>query len=190
MLSRLSAIIRRRANGWIVLLLLALFIFTVSVIFPLLSGWLGVPEDVVSIDTQLYYTPAALYDMLAAYGQGREAYALTHFTGDLFFPVVYTLLLACSISWVFKKILPPESRLNMLNLVPLAMFAMDLLENTILAILLLAFPRPLTPLAAAAGVITLGKWLVAAITMTLPLVGLAIWLVRSLRKNRGLSQRE
>lgn len=190
MLSKLSAIIRRRANGWVVLLLLALFILTVSVIFPLLSGWLGVPEGAASIDTQFYYTPAALHDMLADYGEGRQAYALAHFTGDLFFPVVYTLMLACAISWVFKKILPQESRLHMLNLIPLAMFAMDLLENTVLVVLLLAFPRPLAPLAAAAGVITLVKWLVAAVTMALPLVGLVIWLVRSLRKSRGLAHRQ
>jgi hypothetical protein len=190
MIDKISLFLQRMAKGWLVLVLLGCFFLTILVVFPAVSHLLGVPEQgVESIDTTFYYSPGWLYDAMQAYGpEGRAAYALGHFTGDLLFPVVYTLLLACSISWVFHKILPSGSRLHRLNMVPVALFFMDLLENSVLVVLLLSFPKPLTLLAGAAGVITLLKWLLVGASMAIPLVGLLVWLVRILRKKSSFHQ--
>ena len=56
-----------------------------------------------------------------------------------------------------------------------------------LIVLLLAFPNPLTPLAYAAGVITLVKWIAVAVTIAIPVVGLIRWLMLLVRKGIGAS---
>jgi len=189
MLLKLSQCIQRISKGWVVVLLLLLFILTVSVIFPLFSRLLNIPEDVESIDTKLYYTPADLYSILEAYGQqGRQGYAISHITADLIYPIVYAFFFATAISFTFVRVFPRNSRLQMLNLVPFGLASIDLLENITLIILLLSFPSPLTPLAFAAGVITFIKWAAVAVTIAIPLVGLTLWLVRLTRKGIGASE--
>ena len=188
MLSKFSQFIQRISKGWVVILLLLLFILTVSVIFPFFARLLNVPEDVASIDTMLYYTPAELYQILEAYGQqGRPGYAISHITADLIYPIVYSFFFATAISFTFVRVFPRKSKLQMLNLVPFGLAGIDLLENIALIILLLAFPNPLTPLAFAAGVITFVKWAAVAITVAIPLVGLILWLVRLTRKGLNAS---
>lgn len=187
MLLNFSKWIQRISRGWVVILFVLLFMLTASVIFPLFGRLLNVPEEgVESIDTKFYYTPDELYEIMEPYGkQGRRGYAISHITADLIFPIVYAFLFATATSFTFVRVFPRESRLQHLNLVPFAMALVDVLENLTLMALLLAFPNPLTPLAAAAGVITLLKWVAAAFTVALPVAGLILWLVRLTRKGIG-----
>lgn len=189
MLRKFSKTIQRISTGWVVISLLLLFILTVAVIFPFFSRLLNVPEEgVESIDTQFYYPPDRLYEIMDDYGeQGRQGYAISHITADLIFPLVYASLFATSISFTFGRAFSRESRWQMLNLAPFGAALIDLLENVTLIILLLAFPMPLTPLAHAAGAITLLKWIAVAVTIAIPLAGLIRWLMLLARKRVGAS---
>jgi hypothetical protein len=172
------------ARGWVVLLFLALFILTTSVVFPFFANLLDVPEQGVEpIDTQFTYSPARLYEIMAAYGEdGRRGYALSHLTADVIFPLVYSFFFGTAISFTFRGAFLADSRLQMLNLTPFALLVVDLLENTLLVILLLAFPAPLTILAAAAGAVTAVKWLFSGAVVLLVVVGLALWAYRLINR--------
>jgi len=187
---KLSNLLRRMAKGWVVLLFLVLFILTTSVVFPFFANLLDIPDEgVESIDTKMYYSPAELYDMMEAYGEvGRRGYAQSHLTADLIFPLVYSFFFGTAISFTFLRAFPAESGFQMLNLVPFGLFAFDLLENTLLVILLLSFPAQLTVLAFAAGVVTAVKWLFSAASVLLPFIGLGAWVVRLLRR-RGTNRK-
>ena len=48
------------------------------------------------IDLQFFYTPDKVYSMVSAYGEsGRASYRLFELTGDIIYPIIYTLFLAC-----------------------------------------------------------------------------------------------
>jgi uncharacterized membrane protein len=68
-----------------------------------------------------------------------------------------------------------------LNLVPFVLLIFDLIENVSVVILLLAYPTQMEGLARLAGIITSVKWILAGITVALPVAGAAVWLIRSLR---------
>ena len=58
--------------------------------FDVASGGVG------PIDLQFFYTPDKVYSMVSAYGEsGRASYRLFELTGDIIYPIIYTLFLAC-----------------------------------------------------------------------------------------------
>ncbi len=151
--------------GWIVLLL-ALFVFTISILFPAGKAWLGIPAELESLDTTLTYTPQQAFDLLETYSPAqRQAYALMHVTLDLLFPVVFTLTLGAVITYFSKRAFSVNSRWQRLYLLPLFLFMMDLLENTLVISLALTHPNSPYLLALTAGAVTLVKWLAAGLTM-------------------------
>ena len=152
--------------GWIVLLT-AIFVFTISILFPAGKAWLGIPAELESLDTTLTYTPKQAFNLLETYNPAqRQAYALMHVTLDLFFPVVFTLTLGAVITYFSRRAFQVNSRWQRLYLLPLFLFVMDLLENTLVISLALTHPNSPNLLALTAGAVTLTKWLAAALTMT------------------------
>ena len=189
-MTRLSEWVKSIARGWVVIVLLALFMLTTMVVFPLFSRMLQVPkEGVEAIDTQLGYTPARLYEIMEDYGEtGRRGYAISHLTADLIFPLVYTFFFGTAISYTFRRAFSPHSALQRLNLVPFGLFTVDLVENSLLVILLLSFPARLEGLAWAAGVVTAVKWMFSTAVVLLVLVGLVGWAVAAVKKWQGKGQ--
>ena len=61
--------------------------------------------------------------MAEAYGEaGRQAFIDMRWTLDLVFPVIYTLFLVTSASWLLRRVIPSDSKWRLLNLFPLAAF--------------------------------------------------------------------
>jgi len=182
---RVSKIFQYLAKpGWIVLLI-ALFVFTISIIFPAGKAWLSIPAELESLDTTLTYSSQQAFELLESYTPAqRRAYALMHVTLDLLFPVVFTLTLGAVITYFSKRAFTIDSHWQRLYLLPLFLFVMDLLENTLVISLALTHPNSPNLLALAAGVVTLVKWLTAGLTMTAVAISglLFIWSFLS-RKN-------
>ena len=98
-----------------------------AVVLPAESAVLG---ETGPIDLQFFYTPDKVYGMVEAYGpEVRAQYARFALTGDIAYPIVYTLFFALAISWLFRRGLPEDSRLHRLNVVPFGAGLFDLLEN-------------------------------------------------------------
>lgn len=182
MVTRFSNQLVRLATGRNLLFLFLLFLLTTSVIFPLMSSLIEDPAgELEKIDTKLYYTSAELYEILDAYGdQNRRVYALSHLTADVLFPLVYAFFFGLLIAYIFQRAFSKDSWVQRLNLVPFLLLIFDLIENVSVVILLLAYPTQLEGLARFAGIITNLKWILAGITVVLPVAGGVVWLYRSL----------
>jgi hypothetical protein len=183
MLTRFSDYLIRTASGRILIILFVVFILTTSVIFPLVSSLIEDPAgELESIDTKLYYSPAEFYEIIEPYGdQGRRVYALSHLTADVLFPLVYAFFFGLLIAFFFQRAFPVDSWVQRLNLVPFGLLIFDLIENLGVVILLLAYPTQMVGLAHLTGLVTSVKWILAGITVALPLAGLVVWFISSLR---------
>lgn len=180
MLTRLSAFFFRQAKGkWILLLAAALPAF-VLVLFPRFSIYEADQDRPAALDLALYYTPAEAFARLDALGElGRRAYIQSAFTVDLAWPIVYTLFLVFSLSWLLARTRARTTALSRLNLLPLLPFLFDLGENVSLATLAALYPTQPWGLAVLAGLFTLLKWL--TVGLTLLVLGFVI-LARALRQ--------
>ena len=151
----------RLATGRNLVILFFLFILTASVFFPLMSSLIEhLARELYKIDTKFNYTPAEL---------------------DVLFPIVYAFFFGLLIAYVFPRAFPIDSRVQRLNLVPFGFLLFDLIENAGIVILLLAYPTQMEGLARLTGMVTSVKWVLAGITVALPLAGAVVWLFRSLR---------
>lgn len=104
------------------------------------------------LDKRLSYTPeeaAAYFDRIGS--PGRRIYAITQFTLDLIFPVLYTALFMGAIArWCRVSIS------HWLVWMPLGIFAADIAENTLLVYF--SFHADATVLARIASACTTIKW--------------------------------
>lgn len=173
MVNMLSAKLRKSANGWLILALLAAQVPFNAFIFPsqrmrleARSGGIG------PIDPLLFYTPEEVYSMIAAYGEaGRTDYRNSELTVDIIYPILYTLFFALSISRLFRLGFGPNSSMHQLNLLPLGGWLFDLLENLGIVWMLSVHPATPAALAWASAVFTLFKWMFAAASIGLILIG-------------------
>ena len=160
-MTALSTSIRQRSTGALALAALVLFVLFTATVLPAqaaraeaASGGVGSP------DQSLLYTPADLYGWAEAYGaEGRSAYVRARLTFDVVWPLVYAFFLTTAIGWSLRRALPPESRWQLLNLVPLVGLLLDYVENLSAATVMARYPAR-TPLVEwLAPLATALKWL-------------------------------
>ena len=174
MLTNLSNTLRKYANGWLVLVFLAGEIFFNAVILPgqqakIESGSGGMGP----IDLQLFYTPDKVYGMIEAYSpEVRASYRLFEMTGDIIYPIVYTLFFALAITWLFQRGFASTSNMQRYNVVPFGAWLFDLLENICIVTMLSIYPSSPSALAWISAIFTLVKWLSAGVSIVLLLLGL------------------
>lgn len=174
MLNNLSNTLRKYANGWLVLVFLAGEIFFNAVVLPgqqakIESGSGGMGP----IDLQLFYTPEKVYGMIEAYSpEVRASYRLFEMTGDIIYPIVYTLFFSLAVTWLFQRGFASSSNMQKYNVVPFGAWLFDLLENICIITMLSIYPSTPPALAWISAVFTLVKWLFAGITVILILLGL------------------
>lgn len=174
MLTTLSATLKKYANGWLVLGLLAVWILFNAAIMPgqqkkieAGSGGTG------PIDLQLFYTPEKVYVMIASYSpEVRASYRLFETTGDIIYPIVYTLFFSLAITWFFQRGFASNSKMNNYNIVPFGALLFDLLENIGIITMLSIFPSTPAALAWISTTFTSVKWLFAGASIILLLIGL------------------
>ena len=131
MLTKLSNTLRKYANGWLVLVFLAGEIFFNAVVLPGKQAKIQAGSGGVgTIDLQLFYTPEKVYGMIEAYTpEVRASYRLFEMTGDILYPIVYTLFFSLAITWLFQRGFASHSNMQKYNVIPFGGWLFDLLEN-------------------------------------------------------------
>jgi hypothetical protein len=180
---RLEMLASRRLLAVLLVLFLVLFL----VVFPLASAQLALYSGGVHmIDMETGYTPAQVYQMIAAYGeQGRSLYILTTLTADLIYPLDYALLFALLIVITYPEAFPGGSMRRLVRylcLMPFATAAVDLLENAGIVAMLALYPQQVVFLAQAASLFTTLKWSFLILTIVLVLLGFLSLGVSRLKK--------
>lgn len=184
MLDKLSETLRKYANGWLVLVLLAGFLFFNAVILPGQQARIKSSSGgTAPIDLQLFYTPDKVYSMAASYGdEERAAYRLFELTGDILYPIIYTLFLALAITWLFQRGFAGTSGMHKYNVAPFGGWLFDLFENLGIVAMLSVYPSTPALLAWVSAIFTLVKWLFAIASILLLLIGLAMAVKNGFKK--------
>jgi hypothetical protein len=179
-MKKLSAFFYRISLGWIALAALLIFIVFSALTLP---GQSRIAETYSqgsgSPDTSLFYSGQDLYRMAEMYGEsGRAAFLKARWTFDLAFPIVYSLFLVTSISWLLGKAMPEGSKWRWLNLVPAAALILDLLENTTTSLVMLRFPVHCPPGELLAPLFTPLKWLAVGGSFVILFISLVLFVFR------------
>ena len=126
--------------------------------------------------------------MVAAYGDaGRIQYRTFELTGDIIYPIVYTLFFSLLITWLFQRGFAANSPMQKLNVVPFGLWLFDLLENLGIVAMLSLYPSTPAGLAWVAALFTLVKWLFMGVTVALILTGLVMALKNGFKKQAPAS---
>ena len=121
--------------------------------------------------------------MVQSYGEaGRARYRIFELTGDIVYPIVYTLFFSLAITWLFRRGVAKESRLQRLNVLPFGGWLFDLLENLGIVAMLSIFPSQFGILGWAATLFTMIKWLFAGTSIVLLLIGIAAAIGKAIRR--------
>ena len=140
--------------SFVILLIFVFFIVPdMAQIMDAISSGLGSP------DRLFYYDAEKLQAVAKAYGNdGRHAYVRTRITHDIAWPLVYAGFFCVVISYANTISFPRDSRFQRLNLIPLVPLFFDTLENLIISIVMLSFPKAWPLLNRLAGITTAAKW--------------------------------
>jgi hypothetical protein len=180
-LARLSQILNRFATGRNIIICFVAYFLIAIFVLPQAEARLRAPGGNGPLDLQFGYTPEKAFAMIESYGEARSFYILFELTGDVIYPVVYTLTFSLFITYLFQRAFAPDSPLQKLHWAPFVAFVFDLLENIGLVILLGAYPQQLTGVVLIASLFTIIKWLAAMGSIALALMGLGALLIKKIR---------
>jgi hypothetical protein len=186
---RLSDWLSKISTGWVALSGVLIFLLFSVLVLPRQSPQTENDlSEVGSPDLSFYYSADDLYRMADAYGEtGRTAYIQARFTFDVIWPIVYTLFLSTSISWVYARSIEPESRLQRANLVPVLGMLCDYLENVSTSLVMWRYPAQTPVIDWLAPVFTALKWILISGSFLLLLGGLVVGTVRWFIKRKNHS---
>ena len=172
-MTKFSNFLRKYANGWLILGLLAIWILFNAMILPQQQKKMEAGSGGTGpIDLLVVYTPEKVYGMIAAYSPDvRSAYRTFELTGDVAYPIIYTFLFALAISWCFKRGYAPDSRMQQYNVIPFGAWLLDLFENLGIVAMLSVFPATPGILAWFTAVFTFLKWMFVFASAILLVVG-------------------
>jgi hypothetical protein len=151
-----------------------------SALFLWLIHFHGVPglpsSDVLRqvglLDMTINYSPALAYAKLTAYGEhGRYAYRAFLERIDFIFPALYGFFYVTATAFCFARLFPDRPNLQKLCLVTVGTTLFDYAENVCFLVMLGYYPEQLAWIARLANVFTLAKWVFAAFSTMLLLVG-------------------
>lgn len=176
-MQRISQYFYSKSSFWVFLITLALFVLFLLVVLPAESDRSAqVAGSVTSPDTTFYYTRDQLYQIAEDFGQeGRLYYLDSRISFDIVWPLVYTFFLINTISWILNKTILEESKLRLLNLVPLAGILLDYLENITNMVVMFRYPQPTDIIASLAGIFTSLKWVFVGGSFLILLFGVVLW---------------
>ena len=184
-MERLSEWLYKVSSGWVMLLSLIIFFGFTAVVLPMQAEETARNAgDAGSPDMSFIYSTEDLYSMAEAYGDdGRDAYIRTRFTFDIVWPIVYTLFLCTSISWIFQKVFTPQIWLWRMNLLPFVAALFDYFENIAASIVMFRYPMQTPILDFLAPVFTFLKWLSMSGAFMVLLLGILFIAWKSLSKS-------
>lgn len=170
MLARVSKRFYACTRGWIILVVLAVFIGFVMVTLP---GITAVSGDIKGLDTMFFYTPEQAFANVAAYtSEARATLNTFHLTADIVNPLLYTTFLTLLLSWLFQRGFTPESKMRKLNVIPLGALLFDFLENICITIMMSVYPAQPQAVAWLSTGSTMAKFTFIYVSLGLVLVGL------------------
>ena len=173
MLHTLSAFFYRIAS-WKTLLLGILLIIPFQAYFlknleVQLNAFAG--KAIGPIDLLFEYNPAKINQMVADYGpKGRAVYAQGSLIIDTAYPLIYTFIFCIILSLLFRN--QSYVPFRTVNVLPVAILAFDLLENSIIIYLLRSYPDSASSAASLCSIVTNLKWSVTAVVLALVVYGL------------------
>ena len=162
----------------ILAVLLMYNVFLVRVMTPHAEEMRRFAGDWGAPDGHLYYTADKLYAEIGQWDQaGREHYINFRLSLDPVWALLYTSFLIVTISVCTRRLFAPESRVHLLNLLPLIPMLADLTENFLGIALVANLPERLDMLALITASVTATKWstLIVAHILMLLLVICAVW---------------
>lgn len=176
-MQRISNYFYQKTSLWVFLGSLVLFVLFMILVLP---GEAARSDEVIgevpSPDTSFYYSRDMLYQIAEDYGQeGRYYYIDSRITFDIIWPLVYTFFLINAISWMMDKTILEESKLRLLNLVPLAGMLFDFLENIANMVVMFRYPQPTDILASLAGMLTSIKWMLVSGSFLILVFAILLW---------------
>jgi len=182
-MKRLSNFLYKLSSGWLVIVILVVFVLFMIFVMPVFSAKAAqYSNGMSSPDTSLFYSGSDLYKMAQGYGQaGRDSFVNIRWTLDLLFPLVYSAFFITTTSWLLRRITPVSSKLRILNLVPLAAFVFDLLENSATSLVMMRFPVKAPVAQALAPVFTPIKWIAVFAAFLLLIIAALTWVIKRVR---------
>ena len=184
MITTLSNTLKKYAEGRIILVFLALMLLFGMFIVPTIGSKLEASSGGAGpIDLLFSYTPEKAYSMIESYGdEGRALYRTFAMTGDVIYPVVYSILFSLIITWLFQRGFASNSKIQMLNVVPLGAWLFDWLENINIVTMLSLYPSKPAIVAQLASLCTTIKWSFGVVGITLVLIGFVMALKNGFKK--------
>lgn len=184
MLNRISNKFHAWAKGWLVIVLMLLDMFFMGLVMPLVGGLMksgtGLEQP---LDLMFLAAPDKMFAMIEQYGEfGRPFYRNVELTVDIIYPVIYTLAFGLLISWLFQRGFKSDSKMQMLNAVPVGAWLFDLLENLGIVTMLTMWPSQPVALAWLTTIISTVKWIFAGASLVLIVIGLVMAAKNGFRK--------
>ena len=141
-----------------------------TVIFILPAQSASSPGE--SPDLSIFYSVDDLYRIAESYGEeGRAEYIQARLTFDVIWPIVYTVFLASSMSWLFIRGFSENSSWLYSNILPVAGLLLDYLENGAAVIVMWNYPARTPVIDFATTVFTPLKWLSLGASFLLLFIG-------------------
>lgn len=184
MLAKLSKALHRNARGWLVFILFLIDMFFNILVMPMAQALMkfdgGGPGP---LDLRFFTPPARMFEIIGQYGEyNRIFYRNFELTGDILYPIVYTLFFSLLISWLFQRGLEPAHKLRKWNVLPFGIFVFDLFENLGIVTLLSVYPSTPVIVAVLTTLLTMVKWTFAVGSVLLILMGLGMAAKNRFRK--------
>lgn len=190
LLTGILSSVRRSGGATAVLLTLgiALSVFVLNHLTPIPTGVVAL-HDITGgqpiFDQSPSFDRAEVLARLDAFGaDGRALYQRFTYTGDLLFPLSVLLFLLTFARFSARQLARTAIWIPYLTILPIAWFAFDMLENTLVFSLIAAFPDERPALAAILGPVTAIKLLLLPTSLIAQFVGLFVALAKS-EKPRG-----
>ncbi|MBC8507315.1 MAG: hypothetical protein H8D34_20825 [Chloroflexi bacterium] len=187
MWTNLTSWLHKNSPGWVAIVGLVIFVLFTALVLPQQSAQAEANSGGADTpDLSFYYSPQELYQMAEAYGEaGRQEYIRVRFTFDLFWPIVYTLFLVTSISWLSRKGFSPDSIWQRANLVPVWAMILDYLENISTSLVMFRYPARTPAVDFLAPIFTSIKWILVGGSFVLLLIGIVAGLLTWLKKRNS-----
>jgi len=139
------------------------------------------------IESNMFYTPQSLHELLVAYGEsGRSLYIKMSLGFDFIFPLVYSAFLAASIFLVYKNWRPLKKAWLKIGLIMgIVICFSDFLENIFLITIILKFPAKMEALSILALCATIIKSVLTVSAAALVIIGLIGLLIRKIQSRNN-----
>ncbi len=142
--------------------LLLLTAISIFVLFPIAT------RNRKILDTRFFYNHKSVEKYIETLSQReRVNEVLIHFSLDIVHPIAYTLLFSITIFLLLSKLqlTKNQKRGEIITSIPLIIMLIDYIENILIAILLLRYPKHSPILADTAGIVTALKWSLVGLTV-------------------------